>query len=120
MAENEVPKNGKPGEHDAEDGPEYPAFLEYLESKEGHELASRVVSIFEGIQKATIEAGVEQRKREIEFQHSTTRLWMKLQAGAITVLLIVAGVLAWHGKLDATVATLMATLFGYFLGRPIR
>jgi hypothetical protein len=45
---------------------------------------------------------------------------MKLQAGAITALLITAGVLAWHGKLDATVATLMATLFGYFLGRPIR
>jgi hypothetical protein len=117
---NDEISNPKTSEHEPEDGPEYPAFLDYLESKEGHELASRIVSIFEGIQKATIEAGVEQRRREIEFQHSTTRLWMKLQAGAITALLIVAGVLAWHGKLDATVATLMATLFGYFLGRPIR
>ena len=120
MAENEAPEIGTPGQHESVDGSEYPAFLEYLETKEGHELASRIVSIFEGIQKATIEAGVEQKKREVEFQHSTMRLWMKIQAGAITALLVTAGVLAWHGKLDATVATLMATLFGYFLGRPIR
>ncbi len=95
---------------------EYPPLLDYLQTKEGHELASRLVSLFEGIQKATIEAGAEQKKKEVEFQHSTVRLWMKLQAGAITVIIIAAGVLAWHGKLDATVATLMATLFGYFLG----
>lgn len=48
------------------------------------------------------------------------RLWMKLQAGAISALLLAAAALAWYGKLDATVATLMATLFGYFLGRPVR
>jgi hypothetical protein len=121
MAETELSKDvleQKPVP--AEEVVEYPPFLDYLSTKEGHELASRVVALFEGIQKATIEAGADQKKREVEFQHNTTRLWMKLQAGAITAIIVAAVMLAWHGKLDATVATLMATLFGYFLGRPIR
>jgi hypothetical protein len=117
MTENEISKDQAPIK---DDEAEYPAFLDYLQTKEGHELASRVVSLFEGIQKATIEAGVDQKKREVEFQHSTTRLWMKLQAAAIVTIIVAAVALAWHGKLDAAVATLMATLFGYFLGRPIR
>jgi hypothetical protein len=123
MAGNESPKEATPNQQKPpEEAPEspYPPLLEYLESKEGHELASRVVSLFEAIQKATIEATADQKKKETEFQHSTMRLWMKLQAGAITTIIVAAGALAWHGKLDATVATLMATLFGYFLGRPIR
>jgi len=102
------------------EGSTYPPLFDYLQTKEGHELASRIVSLIEALQKATTEAGAEQKKREVEFQHSTMRLWMVLQAAAITVILIAAALLAWHGKLDATVATLMATLFGYFLGRPIR
>jgi hypothetical protein len=117
MAENETQNAMTPIK---DDEAEYPVFLDYLQTKEGHELASRVVSLFEGIQKATIEAGVDQKRREVEFQHSTTRLWMQLQAAAIVTIIVAAVALAWHGKLDATVATLMATLFGYFLGRPIR
>lgn len=123
MSETEAAANPtaeQPQTQPAEEGPVYPPFLDYLQSQQGHELASRIVTLFEAIQKATIEAGMEQKKREVEFQHSTTRLWMKLQAAAIVTIIIAAVALAWHGKLDATVATLMATLFGYFLGRPIR
>jgi hypothetical protein len=83
-------------------------------------LTSRIVALLEGIQKATIETGAEPRKKEMEFQHSTIPLWMKLQVFAIVVIISTAGLLAWHGKLDATVATLMAILFGYFLGRSSR
>jgi ABC-type proline/glycine betaine transport system permease subunit len=101
--------------------PEYPPSLEYLldqlmdylQTEKGHEFANRIVTWIEDNQKAT----TEQKKCEVEFQHDTTRLWLVLQAGAITVIIVVAALLAWHGKLDATVATLMATLFGYFLGK---
>ena len=121
MTENEAPKEPTGGEPTPQEpSTSYPPFLEFLETKEGHELASRVLALFEGLQRATIEAGVEQKKREIEFQHRITRLWLWLQTGAIVAILLCAAALAWHGKLDATVATLMATLFGYFLGRPIR
>jgi len=96
------------------------ALFDFLQSNQGHELASRVVSVIEALQRATTEAGAEQKKREIEFQHKTTALTMWLQAGAVVIIILSAVALAWHGKLDATVATLMATLFGYFLGRPAR
>jgi hypothetical protein len=98
----------------------YPPLLAFLQSPEGNQLGSRLLSLVEALQKSTTEAGAEAKKREIEFQHNTMRLWMKLQATAITIIITVAGVLAWHGKLDATFATLLATLFGYFLGRPAR
>lgn len=122
MTENKLPDGGEPEPKptQSEEGAEYPPFLDYLQTKEGHELAGRIVALFEGIQKATIEAGVKQKEREVEYQQKTMHLWMWLQAGAITVIIVTAGVLGWHGKLDATLATLMATLFGYFLGRPIR
>ncbi|HLK34661.1 MAG TPA: hypothetical protein VKT29_16320 [Terriglobales bacterium] len=97
--------------------PSYPAFLDYLQTKEGHELASRVLALIEALQKSTTEASADQKKREIEFQHNTARLGMKLSTAAVTAIVVTAGVLAWHGKLDATIATLMATLFGYFLGK---
>ncbi len=128
MPENEGPTETTSSSNSSQE-PEskYPALLEYLETKEGHELASRLIALFEAIQRATIESAADQRKKEIEFQHKTaefqnqtTRLWLWLQAGAITTIIVTAAALAWHGKLDATVATLMATLFGYFLGRPIR
>jgi hypothetical protein len=98
----------------------YPPLFQFLQSPQGHELGGRILALVEGLQRATTEAGAEAKKRDVEFQHNTMRLWMKLQAGAITAIITVAGVLAWHGKLDATFATLLATLFGYFLGRPVR
>jgi hypothetical protein len=98
----------------------YPPLFAFLQSPEGNQLGGRLLALVEALQKSTTEAAAEAKKREIEFQHNTMRLWMKLQAAAITIIITVAGVLAWHGKLDATFATLLATLFGYFLGRPAR
>jgi hypothetical protein len=101
-------------------GEPYPPFIDYLQTKEGHELASRIVSLFEAIQKATIESAAEQKRKEMEFHHKTLKLWMWLQSAVFIAVILSAVVLAWHGKLEATVASLMGTLFGYFLGRPLR
>lgn len=98
----------------------YPPLLEYLETEKGHGLVSRVVSLFEALQKATIESAAEQKKQEMTFHHKTVRIWMILQSAVIAVIIVSAVALAWHGKLDATVAALMGTLFGYFLGRPVK
>ena len=111
----------KPQEKKAEIVEEpYPPLLEYLESEKGHGLVSRVVSLFEALQKATIESAAEQKRQEMTFHHKTVRIWMVLQSVVIAVIIVSAVGLAWHGKLDATVAALMGTLFGYFLGRPAR
>lgn len=103
-----------------EEGEEYPPLLDYLQSKEGHELASRIVGILEDVKKATIESTTERHKRDSEHTHKIQRIWLSLQAGVFALTIAVAALLAWHGKLDATVAALMGTLFGYFLGRPLR
>jgi hypothetical protein len=109
----------KPRNAEVVDEP-YPPLLEYLESEKGHGLVSRVVSLFEALQKATIESAAEQKKQEMTFHHKTVRIWMILQSAVIAVIIVSAVALAWHGKLDATVAALMGTLFGYFLGRPMK
>jgi len=98
----------------------YPALLEYLESEKGHVLVSRIVSLFEALQRATLESAAEQKKQEMTFHHKTVRIWMILQSAVIAVIIVSAVALAWHGKLDATVAALMGTLFGFFLGRPLK
>jgi hypothetical protein len=98
----------------------YPPLFEYLESEKGHGLVSRIVSLFEALQRATLESAAEQKKQEMTFHHKTIRIWMILQSAVIAVIIVSAVALAWHGKLDATVAALMGTLFGYFLGRPVK
>jgi hypothetical protein len=98
----------------------YPPLFEYLESEKGHGLVSRIVSLFEALQRATLESAAEQKKQEMTFHHKTIRIWMILQSAVIAVIIVSAVALAWHGKLDATVAALMGTLFGYFLGRPAK
>jgi len=45
---------------------------------------------------------------------------MVLQSAVIAIIIVSAVALTWHGKLDATAAALMCTLFGYFLGRPVK
>lgn len=106
------------GQEEAEEP--YPPLLEYLQSKEGHELASRIVAILEDVKKATIEAASETHRRDSEYQHRIHKLWLCLQSGVFVLTIGVAALLAWHGKLDSTVSVLMGTLFGYFLGRPMK
>lgn len=98
----------------------HPPLLDYLQNKERDELASRLVALIEAMQKATIETSAEQRKWDAEFRHRTMRLWLALQSVALALIIAAAVALAWYGKLDATVAALMGTLFGYFLGRALR
>jgi hypothetical protein len=113
-------RTGPPTANSPEEFEESYSFFDYLESDKGHELAGRAISLLEGIKKATIENSAELQKRDFEYQHKIQKLWLCLQSAVFLVSIVVAAVLAWHGKLDATVAALMGTLFGYFLGRPLR
>ncbi len=99
------------------EGAEYPPLLDYLQTKEGHEVVSRILSIVEDIKKATIERSAEQHRQDAEFHHRTVRFWLALQGVIFAATLLVAAVLAWHDKRNATVAAFMGTLLGYFLGR---
>jgi hypothetical protein len=63
MGEEKTNNTGEPEkshDHEGQAGePLYPLLLDYLQSKEGHELASRIVAILEDVKKATIESATE-------------------------------------------------------------
>src|SRR6266481_112460 len=89
----------------------------YLSSPQGHEVLTRVLTMLENLKKATIDTTLDQEKRKLEFHHSTWRFWMWAQIGLVISAIGTAGLLAWHGKLDAGVATLIGTLVGYVFGK---
>lgn len=91
--------------------------IAYLSSPQGHEVVTRVLTMLENLKKATIDQTVDQQKRALEFQHGTWRFWMWAQIGLVVSAIGTAGLLAWHGRLDAGVGTLIGTLVGYVFGK---
>jgi hypothetical protein len=89
----------------------YPALFEFLESKAGNELAKLVVSVIGEVKKLVEQRTSDQVRLNARFQRSRDIL----EAVVFFVTIAAAAFLAWHGKLDATVAAFLGTAFGYFL-----
>jgi hypothetical protein len=93
-----------------EDGDEeelgYPPFLEYLQSPQGHELASRIVGIVEDVKKATIDKN---------FSHARFNRWV--EAGVIAIVVAAVVGLSIIDKLNPTVGVLLGSVVGYFFGK---
>lgn len=92
-------------------------FIEYLKSPQGHELASRIVTIIEEVKKATLDRSAEQSKLNVEFTHRHRRNLLILQSTVLGVAILAASLLTYYDKFDSTVAILFGTLVGYFFGR---
>jgi hypothetical protein len=91
--------------------------IAYFASSQGHEVITRLLSMLENLKKASIDTTLDQEKRKLEFHHATWRFWMWAQIGLVLSAIGTAGLLAWHGKLDAGVGTLIGTLVGYVFGK---
>ena len=81
-------------------------FLDYLKSPEGHEIASRVLTIVEDVKKATLEKTTK---------HAAFEKW--LQAGVIVVVVIATSILSCLGKFETSLRVLFGTMVGYIFGR---
>jgi len=81
-------------------------FLTYLETDKGHELASRILKIFEDIKKSTLENTSNHAKFE-----------KQLQVIIIVIVVLTSSVLTYHGKFDSTLGVLFGTLVGYLFGK---
>ncbi len=81
-------------------------FLNYLQSEQGHEIASRVLKIIEDVKKATLEKTTS---------HATFEKW--LQAGIVVVVVGAASGLSYFGKFDTSLGVLFGTLVGYIFGK---
>jgi len=98
--------------------------LDYLMSEKGHQTVTQVVGMLVEIQKAAHEAQklaqqatAELDKQKLELQKKSWTAWMWVQIAVFAIAISVAASLAWHGKLDGGMGTLIGTLVGYALGR---
>jgi hypothetical protein len=94
-----------------EDAPDPPTdwgpLLEYLKTQQGHEVAGRVLGLFEGLQKAAVVRG------------SSLARWDKmLQAVTIAAVLICGTILAALGKFTGELGIVLVALLGYVLRKP--
>jgi|SRR5579871_727602 len=92
-------------------------FLEYLDSDRGHEIAKSVLGLWKELQQATLGSKSEETKEQLRRNHEAWRLGITMQTGLGAVVIITAGVLAWHSKMDATIAGFLGVALGYVLGR---
>ncbi|MBM1143646.1 hypothetical protein GN155_007650 [Alcanivorax sp. ZXX171] len=81
-------------------------FLDYLQSSQGHEIASRLVGIIEEVKKVTLDKN---------FSHAKFNRWM--EAGIIVVVIASVVLLSVMDKLNPTVGMLLGSVVGYFFGR---
>lgn len=81
-------------------------FIDYLQSPQGHEIASRVVRIIEDVKKATIDKN---------YSHAKFNRWVE----AVVILVVVGAVVSLSviDKLNPTVGVLLGSVVGYFFGR---
>jgi hypothetical protein len=92
----------------SEEGQEvdFSPFIDYLQSPQGHEIASRVVGIIEDVKKATIDKN---------YSHAKFNRWV--EAGVILVVVGAVVGLSVVDKLNPTVGVLLGSVVGYFFGR---
>jgi hypothetical protein len=82
-----------------------PLFV-YLQSEQGHEIATRLLSVVEDVKKSTLEKTTS---------HAIFEKWLK--AGIIFVVVVAASFLSYLGKFDTSLGVLFGTLVGYIFGK---
>jgi hypothetical protein len=89
-----------------EDKTDLQPLLNYLQSPQGHEIATRLLSVVEDIKKSTLIKTTS---------HAVFEKW--LQAGIIFVVVVAASLLSYLGKFDTSLGVLFGTLVGYIFGK---
>ena len=85
---------------------DFQPFLNYLQSPQGHEIASRILTVVEDIKKATLEKTTS---------HAAFEKW--LQAGIIVIVVLASAILSYLGKFDTSLGVLFGTMVGYIFGK---
>lgn len=80
--------------------------LAYLRSPQGHEIATRLLTVVEDVKKSTLEKTTS---------HAAFEKW--LQAGIIMVVVVASSLLSYLGKFDTSLGVLFGTLVGYIFGK---
>lgn len=94
-----------------------PPFIEYLLTAQGHEIATRIINIFEDIKKATIDKSAKQAELNLELTHRYNRHLLIQQYVVFVVGIIAASALIYFEKFNSTAGVFFGTVLGYFFGR---
>ncbi|MCG6150343.1 hypothetical protein LFX15_18750 [Leptospira levettii] len=92
-------------------------FFEYLSSENGNQLASRIVSIIEGLKKSTVDNNARIEEKNLEYIHKFNTRFQTLQGVVYVSVLIASSLLAYLDKFTPTIGVLFGTIVGYFFGR---
>ncbi len=88
------------------DEPDFKPLFTYLQSQQGHEIATRLLSVVEDVKKSTLEKTTS---------HAAFEKW--LQAGIIFVVVVASSTLSYLGKFDTSLGVLFGTMVGYIFGK---
>jgi hypothetical protein len=82
-----------------------PLFV-YLSTKNGHEVATRVLDVVESIKKSTLDK-------------SSKNVWVEkiIQLSSVMAVIVATTFLVYSGKFDASVGVLFGTVIGYAFGK---
>jgi hypothetical protein len=96
----------------------------YLQSKNGHEIATQVIGLVKEIKHSTLDRKVEvdkviaeQTRLQVELMHKHYGRLLTLQTIVFALAIVAASFLTYVGKFESPVAILFGTLVGYFFGR---
>ncbi len=94
---------------DKDDEIETGPFWAYLATPPGHEVATRVIAIFEDLKRFGMERNAGHQKIETFGKY-----------GLVLAVIIASVFLSMNDKFDSTIGVLFGTLIGYFFGRSKR
>lgn len=106
MSEEKTPEQKPTDAKTATDAVDWSPFFDYIQSVQGHEVVSRLLTMVEDIKKLAIERS---------HAHSQTNQWLNFGVIGLIVAAVVA--LSVFGKMDATTGTMLGTAAGYFFGK---
>ena len=82
------------------------SFWAYLGTPAGHEVATRIVAIFEALRHAGMDRNAALQKTETYLRY-----------GMVLAVIVAAVYLSINDKFDSTIGVLFGTLIGFFFGR---
>jgi hypothetical protein len=88
------------------DGKSVEPLLAYLGTTNGHEIASRILSVVESVKQSTLDKS-----------SNNVRVEKYIQFGAVVAVITATTFLVYSGKFDASVGVLFGTVVGYAFGK---
>jgi len=94
------------------------AFIAYLESEKGHELASNVLQSFTDFKKAQLEAKVIYSDKLQQARSFNYKYTLAINSIILVAAIGTATFLTFQGKFDSTIGVFFGTILGYVFSKP--